>query len=492
LNRLTERGVLPHLSSEIWDSESAFSFDPESFRPFDFQSNLAIQNGISRELWTWQSEAIESWAAHGRIGLVEAATGSGKSEVGITISREALALGMAVVLVVPRKLLQDQWRRHFVRAGLGNLVDTLGGDGVSKYPQAGSAIKGRILIAVVNSLRAMPSVHPQDNEALLIADEVHIYTGEENRKIFNDNYKWRIGLTATLPDNLEARNRLRNYFSGDPVFVYDIPTAIKDGVIMPYELILIRVKPIPEEEQQLQEQARKIESCFKELINLGAIPADFKNLDLEMSRLIELERFDDITKKYQQAKSATDQVLQKLSSNGQAVQLMSPLFKARSNTMIFSDYKETKNNTVNVLTTSAVIAKKIDGDVTGIPRDKIITELKEGKIDAIVSPQAMDVGVDIPELSVGMYVGIRRERLNLIQRLGRFLRIMDGKETPVILIPVAIGHHDDPLVPGNKKLQRSSLNFVVEHAIQPFEIFDINDSEGISNHLSEKYGILKA
>ena len=492
LLRLTERGVLPPLSSEIWESDSAFSFDPDSFQPFDFESNLTIQNGVPRKLWTWQSEAIESWAAHGRIGLIEAATGSGKSEVGITIAREALAQGMAVVLVVPRKLLQVQWSRHFVRAGLGHLVDTLGGDGVSKYPRAGSAIKGRILIAVVNSLRSMPSVHPQDEKALIIADEVHLYTGEENRKIFSENYKWRIGLTATLPDNLEARNRLRNYFSGDPVFVYDIPTAINDGVIMPYELILIRVKPSPEEEQQLQEHARKIESCFKELINLGAIPADFKNLDIEISKLIELERFDDITKKYEQAKSATDQVLQKLSSNGQAVQLMSPLFKARSNTLIFSDFKETMKNTVDVLTASAVITGIIDSGVTGTDRDQIIAELKARKIDAIVSPQAMDVGVDIPELSVGMYVGIRRERLNLIQRLGRFLRIMDGKKTPVILIPVAIGHHDDPLVPGNEKLQRSSLNFIVEHAIQPFEIFDINDAEGISKHLSDQYGVLTA
>lgn len=481
LKRLQERSLLPLLASPIWDMTQ--QLDWRDYVDLDL---AGYQDFRGRKLWNWQSEALSAWTRHGRIGLIEAATGSGKSEVGIAVAKDAIDQGKAVVLVVPRKLLQDQWRKNFIKAGMGSLIDTFGGDWHSPYPRAGKAKKGRVLIALVQSLSKYPAVIPEKGQALLIADEVHLYTGTEYRKILSEDFRWRIGLTATLPDSIEDRNLLRNYFAGDPVYVYSIPKAISDKVILPYEVLLIRVKPTPEEEEQLRRHALDVQSCFKELIRLEIISRDFNNFDQEIAKLEELERFPEITRKYRHATAETDKILAHFSSNGNAVQLLAPLFKSRGKSLIFSDFVRTMEKTVDVLTTATVKAEMIDGTVVGEEREYVIDQLKSGSISVVVSPQAMDVGVDIPELEVGMYVGVRRERLNLIQRLGRFLRINEGKKLPVICIPVAIGHNDDPLMPENENMQKSAFNYVVEHALKPINLFDINDAVGIEDFIKSR------
>ena len=141
---------------------------------------------------------------------------------------------------------------------------------------------------------------------------------------------------------------------------------------------------------------------------------------------------------------------------------------------------------MDVLAAETVTTGYINHEVSGTNRDFVINQLVIGKIDAIVSPQAMDVGVDIPQLEIGMYVGVRRERLNLIQRLGRFLRKNTDKSIPLIIIPVAIGHHDDPNLTGNENLKFSAFHYVIENAIQPFHKFDVHDTDGINEFVLSK------
>lgn len=483
IKRLLDCGTLPEINSDIW------TFQPEipesNYQPFDFEKIKENLKTNRHSLRQWQRESLNAWANHGRIGIIEAATGSGKSEIGILSSVDALLNNKAVVIVVPRKLLQDQWIRNFQRAGLGKLIDTFGGEYSSIFPSGGQARSGRILIALVHSLSAHTEVIPTNN-CLLIADEIHLYTGEKFRKIFSDNFDWRIGLTATMPDARDDKNVLRNYFCGDAVYRYTIPQAIRDEVISPYELMFIRVKPTPEEELALLENAKKIQNCYKSLVAFGAVKRDFREFDSEIERLEEQSLFFEITSDYRLANKQIDAILAEFSSNGNAVQLVSPIFKNRGKTLIFSDFKETMNKTINVLTSQTVPAKEIFHEIQGNERDAVIKALVSKEIDVIVSPQAMDVGVDIPELEIGMYVGIQRQRLRLIQRLGRFLRIKDGKKIPLIIIPVAIGHQDDPKLNGNENLELSAFSFVFENSLKPVSVFDIEDHSGISEFIKSR------
>src|SRR6478672_7805579 len=71
---------------------------------------LTNQGSESRELYRWQLDALISWLTCGRRGVVEAVTGSGKTDVAITAAADALRRGRFVLVVVPSRVLMEQ--RH--------------------------------------------------------------------------------------------------------------------------------------------------------------------------------------------------------------------------------------------------------------------------------------------------------------------------------------------------------------------------------------------
>src|SRR2546423_4422629 len=62
-----------------------------------------------RELYRWQLDALISWLRCGRRGVIEAVTGSGKTDVAIAAASDALRRGRFVLVVVPSRVLMEQW-----------------------------------------------------------------------------------------------------------------------------------------------------------------------------------------------------------------------------------------------------------------------------------------------------------------------------------------------------------------------------------------------
>src|SRR4249920_1992925 len=62
-----------------------------------------------RELYRWQLDALVSWLRCGRRGVIEAVTGSGKTDVAIAAAADALRRGQFVLVVVPSRVLMEQW-----------------------------------------------------------------------------------------------------------------------------------------------------------------------------------------------------------------------------------------------------------------------------------------------------------------------------------------------------------------------------------------------
>jgi hypothetical protein len=81
-------------------------------------------------------------------------------------------------------------------------------------------------------------------------------------------------------------------------------------------------------------------------------------------------------------------------------------------------------------------------------------------------------------LSFGIFAGVRRRRLQLVQRLGRVLRKAPTKTWPVVCIPVNIGTIEDPRLQGNERLPFSPLGIVLENASE-VAIVDAQDEHEI-------------
>src|SRR6187401_1376752 len=81
-----------------------------------------------RQLYRWQLDALVSWLRCGRRGVVEAVTGSGKTDVAIAAASDALRRGRFVLVVVPSRVLMEQWHGRLTaempEARIGRLGDS--------------------------------------------------------------------------------------------------------------------------------------------------------------------------------------------------------------------------------------------------------------------------------------------------------------------------------------------------------------------------------
>ena len=127
------------------------------------------------ELYAWQQEALDSWRCRGSRGVVEAVTGTGKTMLGVAATRDELAAGGQVCVLVPTTELLVQWR-HVLDQHLPprTRVGLLGGG------HHGDLGRDDVLVAVVNSARAA-DLRPRRPGGLLVADECHRYGTDGNR-----------------------------------------------------------------------------------------------------------------------------------------------------------------------------------------------------------------------------------------------------------------------------------------------------------------------
>src|SRR6478752_5345943 len=86
-------------------------------------------SSTARELFRWQLDALVSWLRCGRRGVIEAVTGSGKTDVAIAAASDALRRGRFVLVLVPSRVMMEQWHGRLTSALPGARIGRLGDDG---------------------------------------------------------------------------------------------------------------------------------------------------------------------------------------------------------------------------------------------------------------------------------------------------------------------------------------------------------------------------
>lgn len=454
-----------------------------------FTHTLSDASFTYESLRAWQKKALDVWAEHGRHGIIEAATGSGKSRIGAAAAFEALEEGFAVLVVCPTRVLQQQWIADYfnhIWSYKYNKVYTIGNSEASMSRERMSLIPGTITVAVAASLPQLGDIRSTSyTRVLAIFDEVHNYTGDERRKMLRDDYERRLGLTATLMPPMGRYGLLTNYFGGEPIFRYTFTDAVKDGVISKYHLMFIRIPMEENDFQRYREAYREMTYYKNELLNLMGIVDTPDRFETELSRLKNKNSESGLIAQYEENLKHVDVLLGSTQSKANAIRIIASFVKQRGHTIVFSDFVKTANNVKTIFQNGGIGAVVIDANVAQSDREIAIKRLSRGELQAIISPKALDEGVDIPDLNFGIFAGTERNRLKIIQRLGRVLRIYAGKPMPIIVLPVYIGTDEDPQAPGNDGLQRSNYKDLFDNAIQPIEVIDIGFEDKILKTLNE-------
>jgi len=219
--------------------------------PADYPPDLSLAPAArqhdQRELRPHQIEALEAWRENGRRGLLEMATGTGKTFTALSEIRALLRAGdiQTAVILAPYIAIADQWREE--------TESLLGIDPIVCHSQSGdwkSRLRTHLALSrfeprqlVVIALYDTASGDEFQTHAsrfagpiAVVADEVHNITVDDADAVLLDSYDYRLGLSATPDRYLDdiGTDRVRKYFDGI-VFRYSLGMAIAAGILTPYD-----------------------------------------------------------------------------------------------------------------------------------------------------------------------------------------------------------------------------------------------------------------
>ena len=425
-------------------------------------------------LYTWQQEAMDSWRAAGRRGVIEAVTGSGKTRVGIAAAFEAVRRGFKVLILVPTAELQSQWLRA-LKSGLpGARRGALGDDHHDSLDTVD------ILVAIVHSAATRQTL--RDHKAgLIIADECHRYAAPMFAEALETGYTWRLGLSATYErTDGEHLTRLAPFF-GDIVFRLWYDRALADRIIAPFDIAMVGVELTPAERDEYDTFTETMSRVSKSLeIYLGIPRHPFAAFVTAVASLAE-SKIDSpgpaMARKYMAAMTGRQNLLAETPTKRMALAALNPAITASGPTLVFT---QTKKSALSAAQVCAAMGNPAATVMSGMSRDDRAAALgsfRDGTAKVLTAPRVLDEGIDVPEADLGIMVAASSSQRQLVQRLGRVIRKKADGRAGRFVVLYSRNTVEDPAVRGDEYLgavvpfARRQGTFRIETDVQAIEEF---------------------
>lgn len=405
------------------------------------------------ELYRWQREALSRWNAKGNRGVVEAVTGTGKTMLGVAATLAELRAGGQVVVVVPTKDLMVQWhavlRRYLPKAvAIGVL-----GDG-----NRGDLGHDDVVVVIVNSARAA-DLRPRRPGGLLIADECHRYGSAGNRLALATSFPHRLGLSATYARDDDGHVSWLDPYFGGTIFRMGYAEAINDGVLARFRVALVGVQFRVDERAEYEELSLAMSTARAKLIASGAVPAEPIGVFMEaVARLARGGSSGDgsgegggaLARGYLAAMQNRRRLMAETPAKIEVLIGLVPAVLRADRAIIFAQTISGATRTAEVLRGEGVEVDAMHSGQSSSERKAILRQFESGVLRAVVAPQLLDEGVDVPAADLAIVLAASRSRRQMIQRMGRVLRRKsDGRIARLVVVFVegtvedpALGAHD--------------------------------------------------
>lgn len=434
-----------------------------------------------------QSAALQGWEAQGRRGILEHATGSGKTFTAISAMRDALGRREVPVVLVPSELLLDQWfkeiaetlpdlKAEILRCGAGH---TRWRDGlIGPWTRPGSQTP-RIVLSTMQTA-AMPEFRDairQGSHLFLVVDEVHRVGSPNHLQLLTLDTGPRLGLSATprRAGDSEGTARIMDYFNGIVPPPFTLQDAIKSAALTPYFYHIHTVTLTDNEQQDWDQITKRIQ-------RLSAQKASDKQpdpaSDLQIKKLL-IDRGRIL--KQAERKSPT------------AAAILATHYQRGDRWIVYCDDLEQLRAVQSELAKRDLESMEYHSVMAG-DKDQTL-RLFEANGGIIVSIRCLDEGVDIPSVSHALILASSKNPREYIQRRGRVLRRAEGKSVAnihdVLVLPAAVERLDEGEDPRLNILGGEitrSLEFG-KSALNPAAITDL---ERIALRFSDDYKALLA
>ena len=383
-----------------------------------------------KKLRTYQEKAIDAWKANNFKGILEMATGTGKTLTSLSCIRtvEQAYKRIITIIVVPYQHLVTQWKKEFIDYFDMEyfLVEAHGDAGdwekkLNEFLQEYSmGVIDKIAVFTVYPTFAKEKFHAiiqnyfnNSSNIMLIADEVHFLGAPEFSRGIHETYKFRLGLSATPQRwfDEEGSSKIKSYF-GKTVFTFTLKEAIPEYLV-PYDYYPQIVYMSPEELEAYSILAKKISRAY----HFGKND-DSSESNKYLEKLL-IERANIIVNN-EEKKLKFQEIVLSLKEKD----LLSHL-------LIYCSEKQI-GWVINYLSDQHILSHKFTGDESPEDREKLLNYFNSGKYKILVAMKCLDQGVDVPAIKTAIVLASSTNPMQYIQRRGRVLRKYPGKEKATI------------------------------------------------------------
>lgn len=430
----------------------------------------------AQELYRWQLDALTSWVRCGRRGIVEAVTGSGKTDVAIAAITDAFRRGRFVLVLVPSRVLMEQWYGRLTAAMPDARIGRLGDSGRDQPASCD------VLVATRHSAASHRPAPPGDGGGLLVADECHGLGGGVLRRALLTSYVERLGLTATLERSDDAVADLLIPYFGGICHRYGFEEAIADGVCAAPRVAFVGVHLSDAERTEYVATEQRLVDARRHLRGVTGMPVTpFGDFIAAVAHLADGDSGPDgrAAREYLDVFSTRRQIVAQSSAKYELLGRLAPAIREADGALLFTETVRGANHAITRLD-PLVDIEVITGSTARRERKEILGDLRGRRLDAIAAPRVLDEGIDVPDADLGVVISASRTRRQMIQRMGRILRRKRPGGRARFVIMFARDTLEDPA----HRVDRDGFVEEIERIAEQTGVFDGRRSEEIDAFLS--------
>jgi len=372
----------------------------------------------------YQIKAIDEWFSHNCRGLLEMATGTGKTITALAASVRLYEREnrLAVIITAPFQHLVDQWHKEAKSFGhqsilayqskkqwINNLTDQIlqfNGN----YRKFLSVITTHSTFCSSDFQAVISKLKPP---SVIIADEAHYLGSELGRLSYPQNIPFRLALSAT-PDRWYdevGTSMLRNYF-GKTVFSFPLEEAIGLS-LTPYYYYPHLVTLTADELEQYEELTAKIAPLINQEDENGQ--QALKMLLIQRARLLNV------------AQNKLN-ILSKLIDSEDDIKF----------TLFYCAPGQIDDVLRLIGLEKGILVHKFTAEEDAKKRQQLLADFSNGKLQGLVAMKCLDEGVDVPNTRTAYILASSGNPREFIQRRGRILRKAPNKEFSIIHDLIAV------------------------------------------------------
>jgi superfamily II DNA or RNA helicase len=340
-----------------------------------------------------QEAAIAAWERAGHRGVIVKPTGTGKTEIALSIIARHAA---PTLVVAPLRDLMYQWQRR-IRNGLGFDAGVLGDARHEVWP-----------ITVTTYESAW--IHMKDignRFRLIVYDEAHHLPGPTQHESALDCLApMRLGLTAT-PSRDDGRERLLGDLIGPVAFEEDLAEA-RGRTVADYTIVRVPIYLAEEEQAEFDELSRAIRRYM----------AERRREDREFS-------WDELARRSRTDPEARDimrrwrRKLAIINRSGEKLRVLEDVLRLHpgEQCVVF-----TASNRMALDVSARFLIPALTAHSDKRERNVVLDGFAAGRLRALAACEVLNEGWDAPAVKVGVVLGGDKGVREAVQRLGRLLR----------------------------------------------------------------------